>query len=76
MPKSFFASKLPVPVPSRIATLLPAVFATARSSLPSPLKSPTAIEAGLSPVWKSVFALNGTVWAASWSAGVNASAGL
>ena len=47
MPKSVFAPKLPVPVPSRIETVSPLAFATARSSLPSPLKSPTATEFGL-----------------------------
>ena len=56
MPKSVFAPKLPVPVPSRIETVALLRFATARSSLPSPLKSPTATETGALPVPKSVFA--------------------
>ena len=34
--------KLPVPVPSRIDTLSEYAFTTAKSSVPSPLKSPTA----------------------------------
>ena len=56
VPKSVFAPKLPVPVPSRIETVSLSRFATARSSLPSPLKSPTATEPGPPPVPKSVFA--------------------
>jgi len=46
--------KLPVPVPSRIETLLEVKFAVARSLLPSLLKSPTAIELGPAPTGKLV----------------------
>ena len=49
------ALKLPVPVPNKIETLLS--FATARSSLRSPLKSPTATERGSGPTAKLVGAL-------------------
>ncbi len=35
-----------VSTPSRIVTFLPVLLATARSALPSPLKSPTAIAIG------------------------------
>ena len=48
------ALKEPVPVPSRTATVLK--FATARSGLPSPLRSPIATENGFEPTAKSVFA--------------------
>ena len=47
--------KLPVPSPSRMESVrctrteTPHEFATTRSSLPSPLKSPTATEWGLMP---------------------------
>ena len=44
------ALKLPVPVPSKIETLLESKFASARSSLPSPLKSPATRETGFPPV--------------------------
>src|SRR6266404_9779511 len=39
----------------RIDTVEPSTFATARSSLPSPLKSPTATERGVLPAPKSLF---------------------
>src|SRR5215831_3588417 len=48
--------KLPVPSPSRILTALPPLLATARSSLPSPLKSPTATPHGRKPTPKLVWA--------------------
>ena len=57
VPKSVAALKLPVPSPSKIETLLESEFATARSCLPSPLKSPTATEIGPLPVPKLVAAL-------------------
>ena len=44
------AVKLPVPSPSRIVTVLVLKLTTARSSFPSPLKSPTATEFGFLPV--------------------------
>src|SRR5436305_137956 len=42
-------AKPPLPLPSRMLTLLLLRLATARSGLPSPLKSPTATEAGVLP---------------------------
>ena len=39
---------VPLPTPRRIETLLLSILTEARSSLPSPLKSPTAMEIGLS----------------------------
>src|SRR6266404_5437515 len=39
----------PVPSPKRIVTLAEYSFATAKSRLPSPLKSPAVTEAGLNP---------------------------
>src|SRR5439155_285203 len=50
------APKLPVPLPSRIDTLLETWLATARSGLPSLLKSPTATERGCVPAAKLVAA--------------------
>ena len=44
------AVKVPSPLPSRIVTLLLPELATAKSSLPSPLKSAAAIDEGLAPV--------------------------
>src|ERR1051325_7367409 len=41
--------KSPSPFPSRIVTLLPLLFATARSGRPSRLKSPTVSDCGLKP---------------------------
>ena len=41
--------KVPSPLPRRTLTLLPLPFATARSSWPSPLKSPTATDCGPLP---------------------------
>ena len=41
---------VPSPLPSRMVTVFSSKFATARSSFPSPLKSPTAIEQGQCPV--------------------------
>ncbi len=46
--------KLPAPVPNRTETLLLFQFATAKSNLPSPLKSPTITEWGLLPTEKLV----------------------
>ncbi len=46
--------KLPVPVPNSTETLLLFKFATAKSDLPSPLKSPTVTEKGRLPTEKSV----------------------
>ena len=46
--------KLPVPVPNNTETLLSSPFATAKSNLPSPLKSPTVTERGLLPTEKLV----------------------
>src|SRR5262249_57478130 len=43
------SGKAPVPSPKRIVTLLELKLATARSGLPSPLKSPTATDKGLVP---------------------------
>jgi hypothetical protein len=43
---------VPVPLLRRIDTLLLPELATARSSLPSPLKSPIATECGFDPVAK------------------------
>ncbi len=50
------ALKVPSPLPRRMLTVpgafeapLPAVLSTARSGLPSPLKSPTAMPCGLAP---------------------------
>ena len=43
------AENVPLPLFNRIATELPASFATARSGLPSPLKSPTATANGVAP---------------------------
>src|SRR2546426_1181250 len=48
------APKEPVPLPSRMDTLLLPLLATARSCLPSLLKSPSAREAGLPPAPKLV----------------------
>src|SRR5260370_20620474 len=42
--------KVPFPLPSRMLTFLSVEFATARSSLPSPLKSPTTIAIAPLPV--------------------------
>src|SRR5882757_2065757 len=44
------AVNVPSPLPKRTVTVLLKVFATARSDLPSPLKSPTATDSGLLPV--------------------------
>ncbi len=41
--------KLPLPLPSRIEIVLDPKLATARSALPSPLKSPATIASGLEP---------------------------
>ena len=53
------APKLPVPVPSRTPMLLDVklLFPTARSSLPSPLKSPSATERGFVPAAKLLAAV-------------------
>ena len=48
--RSAFDESGEVDVLSRIERLLPPEFATARSALPSPLKSPTATDYGLAPV--------------------------
>ena len=40
------AAKVPSPLPIRIVTVLSPVLATARSGMPSPLKSPTATDNG------------------------------
>ena len=50
-----FAAKFPVPVPTRIETLLEPKLPTARSGRPSPLKSSLVSERGTEPVVKSVF---------------------
>ena len=42
--------KFPVPSPRKMETVLLSALATAKSSLPSPLKSPTATERGSTPV--------------------------
>ena len=55
------AVKSPVPVPSRMLTLLEPALATARSGRPSRLKSPTATELGWVPT------LSGEVGAAAKS---------
>ena len=57
MAKLVAALKLPVPSPNKIDTLSEPMLATARSCLPSPLKSPTATELGRLPVPKLVGAL-------------------
>src|SRR5436309_7499474 len=56
-PKLVAALKLPAPSPKKIDTLAELKLATARSCLPSPLKSPTATEKGLVPAPKLVAAL-------------------
>jgi len=48
------APKLPAPFPSNMETLFEPKLATARSWLPSPLNSPTAIEKGVLPTAKLV----------------------
>ena len=40
---------VPSPLPRKIVTVSGPAFATARSALPSPLKSPTATDAGIAP---------------------------
>ena len=45
---------LPVPSPSNTVTVLPLVFATARSGLPSPLKSRTTNDSGSGPTAKGL----------------------
>src|SRR5262244_2069181 len=49
MPKLHADWKLPSPLPKNTETLLELALATARSSAPSPLKSPTATETGVLP---------------------------
>src|SRR5207253_762750 len=51
-------AKAPSPLPSSTETVLDPRLATARSSLPSPLKSPTATENGLVPTARSGRAAN------------------
>src|SRR3989440_11987330 len=46
--------KVPSPLLSSTETVLESKLATARSGLPSPLKSPTATETGLAPATKKV----------------------
>ena len=60
------APKLPVPVPSRIEALLVVSFTTARSGLPSPLKSLTATWRGFVPTAKLVDAPKLPVPVPSW----------
>ena len=43
------AVNVPSPLPGKIVTLLPPLLATARSAMPSPLKSPAAIAMGAKP---------------------------
>ena len=61
--KSVFVEKLGVAAPGAVVfrsteTVNVALFETARSGIPSPLRSPMAAEYGPSPVVKSVFAEN------------------
>src|SRR2546422_68485 len=56
--KSVFALKVPSPLPNRTETVLAFLLTTARSSLPSPLKSLAARATGVAPVEKSVFVPN------------------
>src|SRR2546425_13339951 len=59
--KSCLAAKLGMAAPAAVVlsstdTVLELEFATARSSLPSPFRSPTVTDAGLAPVAKSCLA--------------------
>ena len=49
-------------MPSRTETVLEMKLATARSGLPSPLKSPTATDWGCVPTPKVAAGVNDTVW--------------
>src|SRR5262249_27969108 len=62
------AAKPPRPLPRRILTLLLPELATAKSSLPSPLKSPTATDWGKEPTGKGPTGVKlGTIRASSAS---------
>src|SRR3989442_14312970 len=69
--KASGACKVPSPLPSSTETSLESKLATARSGLPSPLKSPTATESGDRPAAKSLRAMNDTVWAGAGSGNVD-----
>ena len=53
MRKSVCVPKPPLPFPSSTETVLEALFAVARSGLPSPFRSPIATDQGWLPVPKS-----------------------